>query len=106
MANLAELLGNRLRTIRKAKGLRQEDLEQLGISYKYYQRIENGKANVTLATIEKLADALGVDPTEILFMPFSGSEEENELAARFTDLIKSKEKEKIKKLLHVIDHIL
>ncbi len=34
MANLAEMLGNRLREIRKQKGLRQEDLEKFGISYK------------------------------------------------------------------------
>ncbi len=69
MAKLPELLGNRLRQARKQKGLRQEDLESLGISYKYYQKIEAGKANITLQTIEKIADALEISIEELFCFP-------------------------------------
>lgn len=81
MDNLKKLLGNRLREVRKAKGLRQEDLEKFGISYKYYQRIEGGKVNLTLETIEKIAKALGIDATELFIFPMSKSKEANELCS-------------------------
>jgi transcriptional regulator with XRE-family HTH domain len=58
--DLARFLGRRLREIRLKKGLRQQDLQDRGMSYKYYQRIEEGKVNPTLRSLEKLAFALGV----------------------------------------------
>jgi len=45
--NLAIFVGNRLRTRRVALGLRQQDMEDRGINYKYYQRVEAGKVNLT-----------------------------------------------------------
>ena len=58
--NLAIFVGNRLRTRRVALGLRQQDMEDRGINYKYYQRVEAGKVNLTLRSLEKLASALDV----------------------------------------------
>ena len=75
MADLAFLIGKRIREIRRRKGLRQEDVEALGISYKYFQKVETGKANVTLKTIEKIASALKVDPTEFFDFPKAKSSE-------------------------------
>jgi transcriptional regulator with XRE-family HTH domain len=54
-----------LREIRSAKGLSQKDLEEFGINQKYYQRIEAGKVNLTLRSLEKLASALGVKAMEV-----------------------------------------
>jgi transcriptional regulator with XRE-family HTH domain len=53
-------LGNRLRELRKCRNLRQLDMESLGLSYKYYQRLESGQVNPTLITLHKLAAAFDV----------------------------------------------
>jgi transcriptional regulator with XRE-family HTH domain len=67
--NLANLIGRRLREIRVAQGLRQQDMEGRGISYKYYQRIEAGKVNLTLRSLEKLTAALDINVSEVFQRP-------------------------------------
>jgi transcriptional regulator with XRE-family HTH domain len=62
-------LGRRIQQLRKEKNLRQEDMEDFGIAYKYYQRIEspgNNPANITMRTLLKIANALEVEPRDIL----------------------------------------
>ena len=61
-------LGDRLRDLRRARQLRQLDMEGLGLSYKYYQRLEAGQVNPTLMTLQKLADAFEVSVYD-LFRP-------------------------------------
>lgn len=60
--------GNRLRRLRQAQKLRQLDMQDRGLSYKYYQRLEAGQVNPTLLTLHKLAAALNV-PVYALFCP-------------------------------------
>ncbi len=72
-ANLAKFLGKRLREIRMARGLRQEDMQERGISPKYYQRIEAGNVNLTLRSLEKIASALGVSVLDLLCRSNEGS---------------------------------
>jgi transcriptional regulator with XRE-family HTH domain len=63
--SIAKLIARRLRQIRKAKGLSQQDLEHFGVNYKYYQRIEAGRVNLTLRSLNKLASALEVRVLEL-----------------------------------------
>lgn len=58
----------RLRRLREARHLRQLDMEALGLSYKYYQRLETGQVNPTLLTMYRLALALEV-PVSAFFCP-------------------------------------
>lgn len=52
-----------IKETRKAKGLTQKELgEKLGISESTFNRYENGTANLSLETIEKVAHVLGVKP--------------------------------------------
>ena len=62
-----ELLGRRIRSLRKARGLSQEKLAELAeISPKYLSRIETGREeNPTLNFFLRLAKGLKVDPYEI-----------------------------------------
>lgn len=56
-----------LRKIRVEIGLSQSDLsEQIGITEKYYNTIENGKKWGSFATLVKLANALNIEPYELL----------------------------------------
>jgi len=95
---LSELIGNRIREIRKQKGLRQEDMENHGINYRYFQKIESGTANITLNTIEKIAKALDIDPTELFIMPLKQSPISNEVASQVIEIIKQNDHKTLKKL--------
>ncbi|MBI4522938.1 MAG: helix-turn-helix transcriptional regulator [Deltaproteobacteria bacterium] len=68
---MAKLLGERLREIRTAQGLTQEDLQDRGMSYRYYQRIETGKVNLTLRSLERVASALNVTVWDLFERPDS-----------------------------------
>jgi transcriptional regulator with XRE-family HTH domain len=66
---LAEVLyiGDRLRTLRKRKLLTQEQLaERSGIAVSTVIRIERNQVEPQGATIRKLAQALEVDPAELV----------------------------------------
>jgi transcriptional regulator with XRE-family HTH domain len=106
MADLAFLIGKRIREIRKRKGLRQEDVEALGISTRYFQKIETGRANVTLKTLEKIASALEINPTELFIFPLDLSPEADRLVAMITEFIKNDDERITKKLNILIREIL
>ncbi len=61
-------IANNLKEIRKnEKGWHQDVMADfLGISKKYYNQIENGKANLTLNKIEEMAEKLGKESTDII----------------------------------------
>jgi transcriptional regulator with XRE-family HTH domain len=69
MAKLISKFGRRLRALRNAQGL---TLEQLGraadLGYKHIAEVERGVKLPSFEAIEKLADALEVEPYE-LFLP-------------------------------------
>ena len=64
---LMRLVGKRVRELRLARGLKQEEMCQFGFEYKYYQRIEYGQKNLTLKTLHKLAKAFGVKVEELFW---------------------------------------
>ncbi len=69
MGITAEGIGNRVRILRRNRSMTQEELaEKSGLSTKYIGELERGQSNPTLTTIEKIANALGVemaDPLEV-----------------------------------------
>ena len=66
MATEAQKLGRNLKRIRKEKGISQGDIvRSLGMDRAFISNIENGKTNPTLATIAKLAKALGVSVSDL-----------------------------------------
>ena len=65
-SNFIKLLGEELEMVRKKKGLTQEQVAEVaGIARERISEIENGKKNTTLATLEKIMDALDIEPQEI-----------------------------------------
>ena len=67
MTSESAKLGRNLKRIRKAKGITQGDIVRaLNVGRGYISNIENGKMNPTLATIAKLAKALGISADELL----------------------------------------
>ena len=59
--------GNRVRELRKKKGLSQEGLAlESGLDRSYVGGVERGERNISLQNIEELASALGVSPASLL----------------------------------------
>ena len=63
-----ENLVRRLKELRKIHHVTQEEFsERTGISYKYYQAIETGvKRELRISTLERLADAYGIEVWQLL----------------------------------------
>jgi len=107
--NIKKKLGLRLKELRLAKGLNQEDLEPLGFSYRYYGKIERGLANVTLETLVRLCQIFEVGLSDLfLFMEVDqGTSEDREaVAVKVGQLLSGKSKKNIKKLRLFLDEIL
>lgn len=67
MDQISEKLGQNMKRIRAKKKMSQGDIARaLEVDRGYISNIESGKKNPTLATIQKLANALGVSADELL----------------------------------------
>ena len=68
MENINIRFGKRLKDLRRNKKITQEELAYLaGLEYKYIQRLESKKpSSPTLNTLEKLAKAFGINPSQLL----------------------------------------
>lgn len=67
MKSISIKIGRNLKRIRTEKKMSQGDISRkLGMDRGYISSVENGKRNPTIATIEKLANALGVSVDELL----------------------------------------
>lgn len=64
--NIREEVGKRIRTIRKAKGLTQEELgEKAGLHYKYIGEVERGEVNPSVETLVAVAKALDINISQL-----------------------------------------
>jgi transcriptional regulator with XRE-family HTH domain len=67
MDRFTEVDGMRLRRLRKELALSQQDLERASeVAQHTISALESGKRGARPSTIRKLANALGVDPRELM----------------------------------------
>jgi transcriptional regulator with XRE-family HTH domain len=65
--DLQRTVGRNLRTYREAKGLSQEAFaDVLGVHRTYMGGIERGERNLTLKSLERLAERVDLDPLVLL----------------------------------------
>jgi transcriptional regulator with XRE-family HTH domain len=65
--DLQRAVGRNLRAYRQARGLSQEAFaDVLGIHRTYMGGIERGERNLTLKSLERIADRLDLDPLALL----------------------------------------
>ncbi len=90
-------LGDRIRELRKAAGITQEELgERASLNYKFIGELERGRVNVSLDSLVKLASALDVTPGSffpkdkypVLPLPVKDKNPLSKLSARDLRLIK------------------
>lgn len=67
---LQRAVGGNLRRHRLERNFSQEAFaEHMGVHRTYLGSVERGERNITLQTLEKIAEFLGVDPRELLIEP-------------------------------------
>lgn len=66
-ARLGDIVAHNIRSARAARGWSQEELaDRCGLHRTYVGVIERGERNITLATLERIAIALGVEAITLL----------------------------------------
>ena len=67
LGDLQRTVGANLRAYRQERGLSQEAFaEVLGVHRTYMGGVERGERNLTLKSVEKIAEQLGVEVLELL----------------------------------------
>jgi transcriptional regulator with XRE-family HTH domain len=65
--DLQRILGRNLRAYREARGLSQEAFaDVLGVHRTYMGGVERGERNLTLRSLERIAERLGEEPLSLL----------------------------------------
>lgn len=65
--DMRKLVGANCSRIRKERGWTQEELaERSGLSQQYISGLERGRRNPTILTLFELAQALGVNPADLI----------------------------------------
>ncbi len=66
MDNIRVLVGERIRTLRKERGWSQEELgEKADLHHTYVGAVERGEKNASIDTLDKIADALGIEMVDL-----------------------------------------
>lgn len=101
-----QLLGRRIRELRKARNLTQEQFgEKTGINYKYLGAVERGQENPTVKVLEKIARVLRVDLQE-LFVFEHLEPDSKTLKRRIIQLIEGNDREKLQTALKLLSALL
>lgn len=65
--DLQRAVGRALRRYRQERGLSQEAFaEMVGVHRTYMGGLERGERNLTLRSVERIAERLGVDPIDLM----------------------------------------
>ena len=104
MQTAKELLGMRIREVRKLRGLSQERLaEKVGVEPKQISRIEGGKSAPSLDTLEAIAKNLQVEMKDLLdFQHLVAEERIEDQAVRLLGLMDNESKLLAIRLLRTI----
>ncbi len=99
-------LGEKIRQIRKSKGLTQEQLaEKIGIDNKHLSRIEKGRHMPTYNIIKKLAKVLDFDIYAIDEMPLDDIKQPDKIFLRSLNILNSaKSQDEKKYYLEALQH--
>jgi len=107
MTDIKKLLGKKIKSLRKSKGLSQlEFAEKIDISLNGLGIIETGKGFLTADTLEKILNVLNIEPAELF--SFGSTEDEQQLYDNIIRLLENikQDREKLSKIYNVIKNII
>ena len=103
MDNKRVVVGERIRTLRKERGWSQEVLgERADLHHTYVGAVERGEKNASIDTLDKIADALGVEMVD-LFTLAQGQMDVEKLRARVIEEVKESSPEMLKLIAALIE---
>jgi transcriptional regulator with XRE-family HTH domain len=101
MKTTKELLGARIKEIRKASGLSQEKLaEKIRIEPKHLSRLEVGRSYPSMKTLENMALAMGVEIRD--FFEFEHHMGDKEVTTSLKKLLKEADTPMLRLLLKIV----
>jgi len=98
-------IGNKIKLFRNNKGLSQKEVAlSIGIDQAQYSRIEGGKVEPTLSSLEKIAEALGIEVADLFSkdQPTNINSYDKDVVERLQLLDQLEETEK-KSIFHIMD---
>lgn len=111
MSDLVNLVGERIRLIRKEINLTQEELaERAGLQNSYIGSVERGERNISIETLEKITHALDILPVDLFRI--ENSTHYNELATKkqliegFNYILSTRTEEEIKALQKITKNVI
>ncbi|QNK57428.1 helix-turn-helix domain-containing protein [Paenibacillus sp. PAMC21692] len=105
MSDLVEKVGERIRQLRKEKGLSQERLAECsGLHTNYIGQVERGEKNLTLETLEKIVAGLDVSLEELF--RFLGPMERTDALGEIVRLLSERSKADHAMALKVLETVL
>lgn len=102
--NTQKLFGKRVKELRKMRNLTQEQLsEQLGVFQKQIGNIETGTTFTTMGNLEKLANVLGVEISELF--EFNHQKTREELISEISQIINNTPDSKLKIIYRLVKDV-
>uniref|UniRef100_I2PZ27 Putative transcriptional regulator n=1 Tax=Desulfovibrio sp. U5L TaxID=596152 RepID=I2PZ27_9BACT len=102
MSNLHEILGKRIQSFRKKKGLTQLQLaEMANLSLKHLGEIERGRGNPTLESLYNLCNSLDITLKNLFDLEMEELSADD-IEKRTLDILQSLSKSKKSKMLRIL----
>ncbi|HEM3560271.1 TPA: helix-turn-helix transcriptional regulator [Streptococcus suis] len=104
---LQEFISNRIRYLRKEKGLSQEQLsEKAGLGARYIHKIENKGYNVRIETLNNIISALDLTFEEFFNFSFPNTSEElDNFQRQISNLPTNKQKDVLEHFTSLLKHM-
>lgn len=108
MKSILKQFGDRVRELRKAQGLSQEDLaEKASLHFTYVGGVERGERNLSLKSIERIASALKIDIRELFALHLSekSDDKSKEIISDINNLLFTKDIKILQLIMRLIKDI-
>ena len=110
MGSLRNIIGERIRYIRKSKGLSQEELANLAsVHPTYIGQLERGEKNATIDSLQRITKALEVSLSDMFkhldYMEKADESIEDSISVLFNSII-GLNKEKRGKLVEIVQNVI
>ncbi|WDQ33627.1 helix-turn-helix transcriptional regulator [Paenibacillus marchantiae] len=108
MTKLRNSVGERIRAIRKAKGLTQQQLAELsGLDDAYIGSVERGERNFSIDTLEKIVGGLDISFSDLLLI-YNDEDQQQDTVRRdatveYISILSELDSEQIKTLRKILD---
>ncbi|MGM0881142.1 MAG: helix-turn-helix domain-containing protein [Bacillota bacterium] len=107
--HILEIVGQRVREKRKERGFSQEELgERAGVHFSYIGSVERAEKNISLQSLERIANALEVEVFELLQVRKSNSirSQKEDLIYKINQLLWPMDKNDLKKVIIFLTEIM